>query len=140
VTSSYSSGDNIAGLIVIEDTSKRRKSTSGVIKNFMIADRERRFPNFNITLFKSLPVTNFVDNAPQSIDDDDLPLILFNHNITGDNAFVTNGMIRGQAADRIGFRIESGTKLYAVLTLTSNETFTNTDALQLTVLYDENEL
>lgn len=131
-TSAYADGHCVGGKIEFED-SDNYKTSSGVLHEVIVADKDGVGGTFELVLFNEDPVnTTFTDNAAFTIDAAD------RQKVVGVIDLTTVGTVAGVSlneAPNVGkiFRNRTEDSLYAALIAKSAFTFSNTDALKISL-------
>jgi len=143
----YSANHVIGGVVTLRDLNKRRRSTSGIIRQVTIIDREAKNTRFTLTFFDTLPTTP-PDNTLFNPSNTDLFKItlglsggLLNQRTPHGGVSITTGdtvyQAGGSAFPPLPFRVQSQEDLYVVVRIRDSATYTRTDALVMRVLFTE---
>jgi hypothetical protein len=128
----YTSGDSVGGKISLA-SAVRLAGTGGTIASVTITDKGKQSAATDVVFFNADPSnTTFTDNGALTVHDTDLLTIIGVVPITSWAAFVDNSVGYANGLG-LGFKIASGTTLYACLVTRGTPTYTATTDIQLTI-------
>jgi hypothetical protein len=131
-TPAYTSGDSVGGKISLA-SAVRLAGTGGTITSVTITDKGKQSAATDVVFFNADPSnTTFTDNGALTVHDTDLLTIIGVVPITSWAAFVDNSVGYANGLG-LGFKIASGTTLYACLVTRGTPTYTATTDIQLTI-------
>jgi hypothetical protein len=128
----YTSGDSVGGKISLA-SAVRLAGTGGTITSVTITDKGKQSAAIDVVFFNADPTnTTFTDNGALTVHDTDLLTIIGVVPITSWAAFVDNSVGYANGLG-LGYKIATGTTLYACLVTRGTPTYAATTDIQLVV-------